>query len=515
MKYNNGDIDDLFRRASEKYPLRTDSADWDRLTSDLDNESLPPSDEDKRRRRVVFWWFLLIPLAGIGYMTWKVSGKQASPAIVVAQPHKAAAKGVGGDAGNAGTAGGQRAAGTGADRATGGTGGDRATAGTGADRATTVAGADRTTAGTGTGRAAAGTGTDRVTGGTGGDRETAGTGAGLTSAAAGGGRESAGTGVAHGVSAAGRVAGSERNGGNGTVVFRGRLTAGPAAAGGAGMGNSGLSDTRGSSGTSGSSGSGGAEERLLMPAAIDLRPAPVAGGYEVVVDVRSPCAVEQGTASTANNNKANNNKKKPDGANASRRSSHGYVGVIGAPDFSTVKFQSMKGVGATFGLLLGYSFNDRWSVESGVYVDRKRYYTNAEYFSTKHVYLPPSSTLLNVDGTCYMWEIPVNVRYNFTTSQRMRWFGTAGLSTYLMSKENYNYQYESSWGTETSSWNIHRPSQNWFSIVNLSVGLEQRVGKIGNLRLEPYLRVPLSGIGTGSLPILSAGVNIGLTRQLW
>jgi hypothetical protein len=175
----------------------------------------------------------------------------------------------------------------------------------------------------------------------------------------------------------------------------------------------------------------------------------------------------------------------------------------------------MKGVGTTFGVLLGYSFNDRWAVETGLLMDRKRYYTEGEYFNTKNVRTPPYSTLLNVDGTCFMWEIPVNVRYNFSTGPRMKWFATAGLSTYLMSKEDYTYQYETNMTTENSQWNLHRPSQYWFSIVNLSAGFEQRIGKIGNLRLEPYVRIPLSGIGTGNLPIMSAGLNIGFTRQLW
>jgi hypothetical protein len=51
MKYNNGDMDDLFRRASERYPLRTDSADWDRLASALDGGPAAPSDEKEKRRR--------------------------------------------------------------------------------------------------------------------------------------------------------------------------------------------------------------------------------------------------------------------------------------------------------------------------------------------------------------------------------------------------------------------------------------------------------------------------------
>ena len=67
MKDNNGDMDDLFRRASDKYPLRTDSADWDRLANALDEPVLPSDGEDKRRkRRGVFWWFLLVPGGGVG-----------------------------------------------------------------------------------------------------------------------------------------------------------------------------------------------------------------------------------------------------------------------------------------------------------------------------------------------------------------------------------------------------------------------------------------------------------------
>jgi hypothetical protein len=231
-------------------------------------------------------------------------------------------------------------------------------------------------------------------------------------------------------------------------------------------------------------------------ALLDLRRAPIGGRNGIDVDVVAP--------------------KQPPAVSKVPKHSHGYIGVFGAPDFSVVRFQGMKGVGTTFGVMLGYSFNDHWAVETGLYLDRKRYYTEGEYFNTDKVRMPPGySKLLNVDGTCNMWEIPVNIRYNFNTSQRMKWFATAGLSTYLMTSENYTYEVENTWSTEENYWNIHKPSQYWFSIVNLSAGFEQRVGRIGNLRLEPYVRIPLSGIGTGSLHIVSAGLNIGLVRQLW
>jgi hypothetical protein len=444
MKYDNGDMDDLFKRASEGYPLRTDSADWDRLASALDGEPASSSDQEKRRRRRgIFWWFLLIPLAGVGYLTWQVQAHHASErgAVAASDGRSGAAR----VAGNGGSGSGEN-----------GVSGDKKVR------------KMRNPGDSGVNIAA------------------------TQIAILPDGQHVAGTkGAGNGVSGGGKVrslrttsgyksGGEEVGDGSGKRVVDG-------------------SDVTQSSGA----GPKGADvDHELVLALLDLRRAPTGGGYHVDVDVVAPKAAPDSTVPAA--------KKQ------NKKSSHGYIGVLGAPDFSTVHFQSMKGVGTTFGVLLGYSFNKRWAVETGLSLDRKRYYTAGEYFSTEKVTMPTGYTkLLNVDGTCNMWEIPVNVRYNFTTSPRMKWFATAGLSTYLMTSENYEYQVRNNWNTVDSYWDIHKPSRYWFSIVNLSAGFEQRIGKIGNLRLEPYVRIPLSGIGTGNLPILSAGLNIGITRQLW
>jgi len=245
----------------------------------------------------------------------------------------------------------------------------------------------------------------------------------------------------------------------------------------------------------------GGRSGLAGRSRIDSRRASTAGSFNLAVDVKAPAARKDSSA------------KQTKKASAKSSHGHGYIGLTGAPDLSMVKMQATKGVGTTWGLVLGYSFTDHWAVESGVSLDRKKYYTAGEYF--KGETLPPYTSLQSVNGACNMWEIPLNVRYNFNPGSTITWFATTGFSSYFMTKQKYAAIEESGGVSWPYNWVDSTHSNYLFSIINLSVGFEQRIGRIGNLRIEPYLRIPLSGIGSGRLPIMSTGLNIGITRQLW
>lgn len=191
-----------------------------------------------------------------------------------------------------------------------------------------------------------------------------------------------------------------------------------------------------------------------------------------------------------------------------------YGGVVVAPDLSTIKFQSLRGSGYSAGLLLGVQLSRRVAIETGAYFDSKKYYTAGEYFSSKNVEFLNYVDLLDVTGSCQMIEVPVNLKYNFITGKKTNWYATTGLSTYFMFKESYDYSYIYNGYAREKSASYSKGSQNWFSIVNFSIGYEHQLGRIGNLRIEPYLRIPMSGMGTGSLPIMSSGLNIGITRRI-
>ena len=558
------DIDDLFKRASDKYPLRTDSADWDKLAAAMEKDpslivpSSAAEEGDRRRRRRFLWLFLLLPLGGLVYYIGQTTGRSTARTISAAhvpssQPATAPAP--------AGSTAGVPAQ-------TGSTSGAPASTGAGSTAVVPENAGPATVAPPNAvkvtpGKSSAGTSTHgqpgsaqpnadtRAPGQPGSARSNAGTRTPdqFGSAAKGSAQEitvpagstnktlvKAPAGPLSGARTSGKAlsgAPGQRSPTAGTPALPGAGTAAivPANAGrGQKVGdqqeakktgsvsgsthpkhpslrNSSYTDpTNEIASTSGLTVNSNRSniERDATFSGLNFQRAPITNRVALNINVKAnnPTVAAKDSSSKKNIARNKNDKKL----------SHFYVGLLGAPDLSTVKMQSVKGVGTTFGILLGYNINQKWAIETGAYLDHKKYYTEGEYFKG---YSNPTAKLLNVDGACNMWEIPVNVRYNLSAGEKTKWFTTAGLSTYLMTKQSYISMYEANGTTWPSPWGSSKPSQYWFSIINLSVGYEQKLGKIGNLRLEPYLRIPLSGMGSGSLPIMSAGLNIGITRKLW
>jgi hypothetical protein len=191
-----------------------------------------------------------------------------------------------------------------------------------------------------------------------------------------------------------------------------------------------------------------------------------------------------------------------------------YYGLIASPDITTVKFQRTSNVGYNVGLIAGYRFSKRLAVETGVIYERKYYYSEGKYFETKKTPWPSGMNLLDVDGWCNMYEIPLNVRYTFATGAKSSWYVNGGMSSYIMKKQGYNYSYEYYGTYGDRNWEYKKATKDWFSNVHLGVGYERPVGVLGTLRVEPYAMIPVKGIGVGKLPVTSVGINIGLTRPL-
>jgi len=191
------------------------------------------------------------------------------------------------------------------------------------------------------------------------------------------------------------------------------------------------------------------------------------------------------------------------------------ITVIGGPGLSTVKFKKFSQVGFQAGILLGYDLSKRLTIEAGVMTDKKYYASDGEYLNTSKVYMPANSKIIAVDGNCRMLELPVNLQYAFSKNSKRSWFASAGLSSYLMKKEDYSYDYLylTTGNVATYRKTYLNQTKNWLSVLQFSVGHTSKLGRFADLRVEPYYALPLKGIGYGELPLSSIGIRFGITSK--
>ncbi len=183
-----------------------------------------------------------------------------------------------------------------------------------------------------------------------------------------------------------------------------------------------------------------------------------------------------------------------------------YAGIVLGPDLSTVHSQSVHQMGFSLGATAGYRFNKRLAVETGLLWDKKYYYSKGEYFKNSNFTVPAKA---DVNGSCNMLEIPLDLRYDFALANNHSFFAKAGLSSYLFMRDSYSFK-TMNYPEFNKSYNA--PS-NVFSILQLSAGYERTIGGNTNIRVEPYVKIPLQGVGTGDMPISSVGIYFGITHS--
>ncbi len=191
-----------------------------------------------------------------------------------------------------------------------------------------------------------------------------------------------------------------------------------------------------------------------------------------------------------------------------------YIGAFIAPDYTTVKYQPGNKIGFDYGGLVGYNFAKSLSVEFGISTDKKYYTTDGKYYNSKQQWLANSGKLLTLSGYSSLTEFPLNVKYNFKPGRDGNFFASAGLVSYVVHEENYDYEFDKSGFIYHKVRSSKLSTTNIFANINLSAGYESALSNSLYFRVEPYYRIPVQGIGLGSLPITSIGLNIGITKKI-
>jgi len=175
------------------------------------------------------------------------------------------------------------------------------------------------------------------------------------------------------------------------------------------------------------------------------------------------------------------------------------------PDVSKAGSSKTGKTTLAYGLGVGYTMN-RITLRTGIFASKKIYWANANDYELSHP-IPPTVKFVGADANCDVVEVPLKVSYSFVEKGKNSVFGGAGLSSYFMKKEKYVYNYETGWGTSyTYPYETKNENKHYFSVLNLSAGYSREISKTVSLTAEPYVDVPLVGIGVGKVHLNSAGV---------
>lgn len=177
------------------------------------------------------------------------------------------------------------------------------------------------------------------------------------------------------------------------------------------------------------------------------------------------------------------------------------------PDISATNLNELGDVRPVYGFGIGYRIKRKFSLQTGIFVTRKVYFVKPGEYDPPAQFWNYFPDLKNINADCKVLEIPVALNYHFSQSENHQWFLSAGLSSYFMKKEKYEYYSKTPAGQDSyDEYQIQNKNRHFFSSLRFSAGYEKKIGNQISLIAEPYINLPVKGIGYGKVNLYSAGI---------
>lgn len=189
-----------------------------------------------------------------------------------------------------------------------------------------------------------------------------------------------------------------------------------------------------------------------------------------------------------------------------------YAGLIGDLNLNQVKYQGYNKLGYSAGFVLGYHVNKRLSIETGLSFSKIFYSSNGKYFDMvkARAYFPGDMTMLSIKDCSLMLQVPLKINYTLTPNKKNKWFVSAAISSYILTKQMDNYYMMIAGIPQYHDGVYSKSAVNFASLASAGFGDEIKISKKITLRIEPFLQISLKGMGIGSMPVSSAGLHAGL-----
>ena len=185
--------------------------------------------------------------------------------------------------------------------------------------------------------------------------------------------------------------------------------------------------------------------------------------------------------------------------------------VIAAPDLSSTQSNLSSKLSTNLGLLATYSITNRISLTTGVIYARKLY----EYGGASlAAYGNPGKTM-ETYADCKVLDIPLNLNYRVYEKGLNSISLNTGLSSYIMLNEKYDYVSNDDLGnTRSSVLEIVNQNQHFLGVANIAVSFNRKINNQVSVGIQPFIKIPLTGIGYHDAKLKSTGVAFALNLNM-
>lgn len=189
------------------------------------------------------------------------------------------------------------------------------------------------------------------------------------------------------------------------------------------------------------------------------------------------------------------------------------LSVLGSTDINGVgSFQGgSQGKGNTVGLLFSVGVSKRFTFSTGAVYSSKPYITGFNNYHTAYQF--PTDPL-NVKADCRVLDIPLNVDYSLFGNYRNKLSIGTGLSSYIMLREHYQYNYANTYVTGPASYTVPNTNKYFLGVLNLQATYQRQLNSKFGLSVQPFMKLPLTNIGAGQVKLQTTGVALGITWNL-
>ncbi len=194
------------------------------------------------------------------------------------------------------------------------------------------------------------------------------------------------------------------------------------------------------------------------------------------------------------------------------KQSRWYLIVAAGAEGSSPRVFSVDKITARAGVTIGYQLYKNFSVQTGFFAGSKKYVAGPTNYKAKAGTYWSTVDIVKVDANCLVLEIPLDIRYDFRRAKNINIYTTAGLSSYIMSKEDYDYLYNR-YGYLHYAKAGYKGNKHVLAVLRLSAGVEKKISKTLSLNAAPALSIPLAGVGEGQVKLHSMEIMAGLRYQ--